>query len=381
MQKDVKNGKSMIGWFIIAIGLIAVYKLLDNFGDISNWIKSFISILMPFIMAVLIAYLFYLPCRKVENVLRKCKFKFVKKRARWLAIFTVYAVAIIFIIAIIKFIVPTVYESFAELVSALPGYYNNMREMLKEIPEDSVFNKIDFNAIIDNLSAINIEDYLNLEMITEYAKGVIGFATAIFNVFVTLVVSIYILAERRQIVEFAKRLCGAMFKENTYKAIGKYFRESNEIFFRFVSSQILDAIIVGILTAIAMSLLGVKYAILLGFLIGLFNLIPYLGAIIAIVLAIIITIFTGGISQAIWMAIVVIVLQQIDANIINPKIIGNSLEISPILIIFSVTVIGAYFGIMGMFLAVPIVAVIKLILNDYIKYKESLKEDTNEVGE
>lgn len=124
-----------------------------------------------------------------------------------------------------------------------------------------------------------------------------------------------------------------------------------------------------------MSLLGVKYAVLLGFIIGLFNLIPYLGAIIAIVLAVIITIFTGGINQAIWMAIIVIILQQIDANIINPKIIGNSLKISPILIVFSVTVIGAYFGIMGMFLAVPIVAVIKLIINDYINYKEVLKKE------
>ena len=74
------------------------------------------------------------------------------------------------------------------------------------------------------------------------------------------------------------------------------------------------------------------------------------------------------------MAIIVIILQQIDANIINPKIIGDSLEISPILIIFSVTVIGAYFGIIGMFLAVPIVAIIKLMLDNYIKYKENEKD-------
>ena len=164
-----------------------------------------------------------------------------------------------------------------------------------------------------------------------------------------------------------------MFNNNIYKTIGKYFRESNEIFFRFVSSQILDGIIVGILTSIAMSVIGVKYAILLGFMIGLFNLIPYLGAIIAVVLAVIITIFTGGITQAIWMLVIVTILQQIDANIINPKIIGDSLEISPILIIFSVTVVGAYFGIIGMFLAVPIVTVIKLIIEDYIKYKEEIK--------
>lgn len=128
-----------------------------------------------------------------------------------------------------------------------------------------------------------------------------------------------------------------------------------------------------------MSILGVKYAILLGFMIGLFNLIPYLGAIIAVVIAGLITLLTGGLYQAIWMLVIVIILQQIDANIINPKIIGNSLQISPILIIFSVTLIGSYFGIMGMFLAVPIVAVIKLMINDFIKYKENTKqEETSE---
>lgn len=378
MQTKSKEWKKIIGWFIFAVALIAVYKLLDNFGEITAWVRTLVSILMPFIMALLVAYLFYLPCRKVESIYAKTKIKFIKKRARWFAIFTVYLIALILIIVMFKFIVPTVYESFAEFAAAFPGYYDSMIKTIEGLPEDSILRQIDLTSIIKNIGDIKFEDYLNLETITEYAKGIIGVATTIFDIFVTIVVSIYLLGERSQIVEFAKRLCGAVFKVNIYKTIGKYFRESNEIFFRFVSSQILDAIIVGILTSIAMSILGVRYAILLGFIIGLFNLIPYLGAIIAIALSIIITIFTGGISQAIWMAIVVIILQQIDANIINPKIIGSSLEISPILIIFSVTVIGSYFGIMGMFLAVPIVAVIKLIINDYIKYKENIKENSKD---
>ena len=99
-----------------------------------------------------------------------------------------------------------------------------------------------------------------------------------------------------------------------------------QIFFHFLSSQFLDAIIVGILASIAMSILGVKYSILLGVMIGIFNLIPYIGAIIAVVISAIITIFTGGITQAIWMLVIVTILQQIDANIINPKIVGNSLK-------------------------------------------------------
>lgn len=377
-EKNSKEWKKWLLWFTLGVSLIVVYKLLDRLGDVTNWIQNLFSILMPFVMALLFAYIFYLPCRKVESIYLKAKSKFIKKRARWLAIFTVYIIAIIVIVVIIKFIVPTVYESFIDLAETLPNYYNGVIEQIKELPEDSVFKKVNLTGVIESLNTIKIEDYVNIEKIGEYAKGIIGFARTIFDVFVTIVVSIYLLGERSQILEFARKLCGAVLNNNMYKTIGKYFRESNGIFFRFVSSQLLDAIIVGILTSIAMSLLGVRYAILLGFIIGLFNLIPYLGAIIAIVLAIIITIFTGGIGQAFWMAVVVIILQQIDANIINPKIIGDSLEISPILIIFSVTVIGAYFGIIGMFLAVPIVAIIKLIIDDFIHYRESKVKNIEE---
>ena len=112
----------------------------------------------------------------------------------------------------------------------------------------------------------------------------------------------------------------------------------------------------------------------LGFMIGLFNLIPYFGAIIAVVIAALITFLTGGLTQAILMVVVVTILQQLDANIINPKIIGNSLEISPLLVIFAVTVGGAYMGVWGMFLAVPIIAVIKLFITDYIEYKNKIKQ-------
>ena len=127
--------------------------------------------------------------------------------------------------------------------------------------------------------------------------------------------------------------------------------------------------VVAVITTVAMIIMGVEYAALLGFLIGVFNLIPFFGAIVAVMVAIFITICTGGIGQAIWLAIVIIVLQQIDANIINPKIIGDKLKISPILVIVSVTVAGAYFGVLGMFLAVPIVAMLKPVVIDYLEFK------------
>ena len=154
---------------------------------------------------------------------------------------------------------------------------------------------------------------------------------------------------------------------------------SNAIFFKFIASQFLDAIIVGILVTIALSIMGVKYAPLLGFFIGLFNMIPYFGAIIAVGISVLITAITGGISQAIWMLIVVIILQQIDANIINPKIVGKSLEISPLLVILAVTIGGAYFGILGMFLAVPVIAVLKIFVEDYVNFKLKSKKEEKEM--
>ena len=107
--------------------------------------------------------------------------------------------------------------------------------------------------------------------------------------------------------------------------------------------------------------------------------IPYFGAIIACGIAAIITLITGGLSQTIWMLIIVIILQQIDANIINPKIVGKSLKISPLLVIFSVTVGGAFFGMFGMFIAVPVIAIIKILVEDYIEYKNSTKKLSEEV--
>ena len=108
---------------------------------------------------------------------------------------------------------------------------------------------------------------------------------------------------------------------------------------------------------------------------SVFNIIPYFGAIVAVGLSILITVITGGLSKAFWMALIVIILQQIDSNIINPKIIGDSLEISPLLVIIAVTVGGAYFGVLGMFLAVPVAAVFKIIINDWIEAKKEKSSD------
>ena len=245
------------------------------------------------------------------------------------------------------------------------------------MPDDNILKSDIVNDMLQNIQSLDIKQYFKLDKILEYVMSAIDAVTGIFDVVVAVIVSIYILAERTQILAFLKKMAEAMFKERTYKNLDKYFNNSNEIFFKFIASQFLDAVIVGILVTVAMSIMGVKYAPLLGFFIGLFNMIPYVGAIIAVGISAVVTLITGGLAQAIWMLVVVIILQQIDANIINPKIIGQSLKISPLLVIFAITVGGAYFGILGMFLAVPAIAVIRILVEDYVDYKIAMKKKTS----
>lgn len=374
MNEVKRHWTKWIYWFLFAVAVIAVYKTLDSFGEILDFINKFFSIIAPFLAGTLIAYLFYIPARSIEGWIRKCKWNIISKKARGLSILIVYVIALILIIITVNVILPVILNSVMDLAGNLQGYYAKAVETLNSLPEDSPLRGDILTGAVDSLKNTDLTQYINASDITNYAKGILSVATTIFDIFVALVVSIYLLAERREILAFIKKLSSAMFNQKISKNLGKYFNSTNQIFFKFLASQLLDAIVVGILITIAFSIMGIKYAPLLGFIIGLFNMIPYFGSIIAVAVSALITLISGGLSQMIWMIIVAVVIQQIDSNIINPKILGNSLKVSPLIIIAAVTVGGAYFGVIGMFLAVPVAAAMKIIIMDYIDYRLKKKQ-------
>ena len=376
MDEIKQNWKKRTSWLLIAIIVVVIYKMLDNFSSVQEWFGKLFLIVKPFLIGLLISYILFIPCRKIESIYKKAKLKFISKKARGLSVITTYILFVLVIVIIINCIFPVLKNSIVELVSNVPSYYESLVNQYKELPEDSILKSEIIQDKMAELTNIDMKQFLNInnEKIIEYVKNIIDIFSGIFDVFVSIIVSVYILLQRSEIVGFLRKFARAIFKKDTYEAVDKYFTKGNEVFFTFVSSQLLDAVIVGILTTIAMLILKVKYAPLIGFTIGLFNMIPYIGAIVAVGIGIFITFITGGLGKALAMAIVVIILQQIDANIINPKIIGSSLEISPLLVIFSITVGGAYFGILGMFLAVPIAVVIKTILLDWIDSKNEKNE-------
>lgn len=381
-MNEIKNHwKKWMYWFSLGLSIIVIYKALDNFGQVTETINKFLNIITPFFVGIFIAYLLYVPCKKIENIYLKTKNRFIKRKARGLSILTIYLIVLMILVILINVILPVVYESILDLFNNIQLYYEMTIDRYNQLPSDSILKSDIVSEAIQNISHLDLKQYFNSNKIIEYMMNVISAVTGLFDVFVAVIVSIYILSERTVILKFIKKFAEAMFKEKTYKNLDKYYNHSNEIFFRFIASQFLDALIVGILVTIAMSIIGIKYAPLLGFFIGLFNMIPYIGAIIAVAISAIITLITGGLSQAIWMLIVVIVLQQIDANIINPKIVGQSLKISPLLVIFAITVGGAYFGILGMFLSVPVIAVVKIFVEDYVDYKLAVKRGRRTIKE
>lgn len=369
MNEIKKNWRKWLYWFFLGVAIIAVYKTLDNFTNILSEVKKFFSVIGPFLSGILIAYLLYVPCNSIEQKCKKSKNRFVKKKARGISILVTYFVTLIIILLLFRFILPVVTASVMDLADNAQKYYETALRNYNKIPEDNILKTEVINEAIQNIKNVNIKQYFEVDKILNYVMSALSAVTSLFDIFVAVIVSIYILIERTEIVKFFKKLAGATFSENTYKSIERYFNKTNQVFFKFLISQFIDAIVVGILVTVVLSIMGVKYAPLLGFLIGLFNMIPYFGAIVAVAISAIITLVTGGLSKAIWMLIVVIILQQVDANIINPKIVGKSLKISPLLVIFAVLIGGAYFGIIGMFLGVPIITILKIFIEDYVEFK------------
>ena len=385
-MKD-KSWRKHAAWFFLGILLILFYKTVDGLSSAVSWINSLIDLLMPFFIGALIAYLLYIPSKKVEDLFRKIKIKFISKRARGLSVLFVYLTMIFLFVIVFNILIPRIYDSVMELSKSLPTYYSNAKDFLNSLPEDHLLSQIDLIEAIENLEKSDIVgkivEFLDLDNVSKYIKGIVDAVNVVFNIFVSFIVSVYLLLERSDIKSFARNLLNAICTKKTCKKIARYYRKTNVIFYQFISGQIIDAFVIGLITSVAMTIMDVKYSVLLGFFIGLFNVIPYFGAIVAVGVSAIITVFTGGIQKALWMAVVIIVLQQVDANVINPRILGNSLKISPILVIFAVTFFGAYFGVLGMFLGVPIIALFKVIILDYIEErtadKKTLKEENESV--
>ena len=206
MNEIKKKKKKWLYWFLLGVAIIIVYKTLDNFGNITNSIGTFLGIISPFLVGIFIAYLLYVPCKKIEDALKKVKLKIISKSARGLSILLVYLIALLLIIILINVILPVVFESVSDLINNIQGYYDTAINNFNNLPEDSVLKSQFVKEMIGEVKNINIKQYITPDKIFDYLINAISAVTGIFEIFVALIVSIYILADRAKLIGFLKRL-------------------------------------------------------------------------------------------------------------------------------------------------------------------------------
>ena len=237
-----KRWTRYVAWFIFAVALIVVYKTIDSFGIIFTWFGGLIRLLMPFGLGILLAYMLYFPCRKIEKLYGKINLKFFQKRKRKFSVVTVYVILILAVVILLNVIFPMLYESIIELADSLPNYYNKAVEFLSNQPKDSIITKI---HAVDYIKKLEDVDYVafvtglfDFDNIGKYIKGITSVAGVIFDIFITIIVSIYILFERNDIKSFLKNLFKATCSELGYNKISRYYGKTNNIFYNYITAQI-----------------------------------------------------------------------------------------------------------------------------------------------
>ena len=381
--------KLEINWLLWLQGLLfvaaamMVFNVVMNLDTIMSSIRMFLSVISPIIMAAVFAYMLSRPCKWVEKWIKKTKYPVIEKRARGLAVFSVYIMVIGAIYAVLSFLFPMLITNTLDFIDFIPDLYNEIESFITDIEWetlDGIFNVQETTeAFFADFDAQTFIGPLTqgLGAITNFA---ISTAFWLFNFFLALIISIYILLYQDVIFVTVGRIANLVMKTENIQTLKYYTMQADDLFYKFIGAQFLDACIMGGLSILLLSLLNVRFAVFLGILLGIANMIPKFGSIFASVVVIALTFITGDINQGIWTTVWLTALQQFDGNVIGPKIMGDALKINPILIFFSLLVGAHYFGLIGMFVSIPAITLIKIIIMNIVEAKETSTLHSDQVA-
>jgi len=372
---------------LIFLGAVFIlYYIISNSGIIFSAIGNFLRILSPVIIGFIIAYLLSGACNFFERIIQRRGSKpFVKKRARGLAVAIVYLLAVSLLYLAGLFLFPLIIRNIIDFIRSLPVLYIEARVWVMSFDWEGLGLNEMLNIeeqIQDFFNNVTFADVTNHVQIGVYQVTgfVVNMTSGVFNAVIATIISIYASLHKNKILDMFNRVMNVFVKEKRLAQIRAYLSLANELFYKFIKAQFLDACILGFLATVLLSFLGVPFAVVLGLFLGVCNMIPQFGSIFGTIVTILFTLIAGSPTQALMVAICLTILQQIDANVISPKIMGNALKINPILIISSLIVGGAYFGIIGMFLSIPIAALLKIFFIDALEKEEIRKSVMNGNG-
>ncbi|MCL2411843.1 MAG: AI-2E family transporter [Treponema sp.] len=365
--------KTLFPYFLFAVAIIASYAIITEISFVANFLSRVWTLITPIFYGFLIAYIVNMPYGGLKRLFGKSKIKFFKKTKKLFSAILTIIFFILIIFAVLYLFIPHIITSISFFIAQLPSYIDGVRHAIDYVNDLGFFGIYISTEVI--LSTLNdIFQNLNLEYLPSVMGTVFGeVSSALFTGVLALITSIYIMIEKEKFKSFLRRLLTAFLSVNVCKAFYEYTGRLNRNFKRYIRVQTIDGCILGTLVIIQLLIMRSPYALVLGIMLGIVNYIPYFGSIFGTIVVIIIVAFTQGLGIAAIAAVLLLITQQIDGNIIQPKLMGGSFSLSPLLVIISIIFGGAIAGVLGMIAAIPIIAVLKDILGNIIAYYERKK--------
>ena len=379
---------------LVAFGMLCMF-LLNNFRYLWGAIGTFCTVSMPFIIGFCIAFLINKPyvffADTVFKKMDQSKFTLVKKTRKPLSLVLAYLIVFGIIIFLICIIIPQLVTSFNTLADNFYNYAESFKSWLLTVSKEYLNIELkednDLFTMVNNLVKIITGGELK-EFFTNMANTfgpdifntAMQFTTSLYNIAIGIVVSIYFLGCKEKLLYQTKKLTVAILPEKALPKTFEIAELSNKMFGRYVYGRIIDSLIIGMLCFIGMSIFRFDYALLISVIIGITNIIPMFGPFIGAVPSILILIIVNPL-EAVWFTVFVFALQQLDGNVIDPKVVGDSIGISGFWIMVSVIIGGGLFGVVGMFIAVPVFAIIYVLIGGAVNKKLKEKNYLQQFGD
>ena len=364
----------LAGFGAISLSILFFF-LIYRFQGFGDAISKLTGILMPFIYGAVIAYLLKPVCNCVENFLRRLLPEKMGTAANMLAVTISLLFGILVVYALIMMIVP-------QLITSVTTLYYTARNNLNDFVDWASHQEIiaSNQKLLDFIetSYDNLQDTLdNLvrtklipsmqSLLSGAALGVMSFVIFLKNIIIGLIVSVYLLASRKKFGQQCKLILYSLIKPRWADIILEEIRYADKMFGGFINGKILDSAIIGVLCYIACLIFKFPSALLVSVIIGVTNVIPFFGPFIGAIPATLLILIQNPI-KALWFVLFVLILQQVDGNIIGPKILGNTTGLSSFWVLFSILLFGGLWGFVGMIVGVPLFAVIYDVIKKLVFY-------------
>lgn len=365
------SGKTIRNISLCVVGFIALYWILSQSDSFRAIIDRMMSILSPFIVGAVIAFVVNVPMRFIEGLFKRIK---RPKLRRFLALFITLVLLCLVVAGVVMLLVPQLIETIQTLIPKLESFFvrigNQVNQFLAERPE--ITQWLQENVGIQKLDWPNlVQKYLNvvgngISALFSQAVSAIGSITSgVMSCFISIVFAVYALIQKETLARQGRKVLYALLPESKADYVVSVLRLSNSTFSNFLSGQCLEVCILAGLFAVAMAIFGMPYISLVCVLIAVTAFIPLIGAWIGCIVGAFLIMVANPI-QALWFVVMFLVIQQFEGNVIYPRVVGTSIGLPGMWVLLAISVGGELFGVVGMFLMIPLSSVIYALIRQWI---------------